>query len=440
MRIQFFSHYFPPEVNAPASRTYEHCVRWRRAGHEVKVITCQPNCPTGVVFTGYSNRLIPEKDFVDGIRVIRVWSYLAANAGMIRRTLNYMTYMVSAILTGLFGRKPDVIVATSPQFFCGWAGVIVGLIRRVPVVLEVRDVWPASIAAVGAMRSQPLLRFLVFLEQLMYRAATHIVTVGEGYRRHIVGRMGGRHQEKVSVITNGVDLSRYRPSAPSEEFLKQHDLAGKFVCSYIGTIGMAHGLDVVLRAAEILKAKGRNDICFCLIGEGARRARLETMSKHLGVSEWVHFLGLLPKTDVPRALASSNVLLVHLQACDLFETVIPSKIFEIMAMQRPIIMGVAGEAYEIVEEAHAGMPMKPEREADLVRIVELLADNPEIASELSEAGRQYVAVEFNRDVLARDYLELLQRVAGIDSGEPQSSQSLDTSRHVESELPSIDES
>lgn len=415
MHIQFFSHYFPPEVNAPASRTYEHCVRWDREGHDIKVITCQPNCPTGVVFFGYQNQLLPERDSVDGIRVIRVWTHLAANAGMTRRTLNYLSYMVSALFAGLFGKKPDVIIATSPQFFCGWAGVLVGLIRRVPVVLEVRDVWPASIEAVGAMRSRPLLRFLVMLEQMMYRMATHIVTVGEGYREHIIHRMGGRHGTKVTVITNGVDLSKYRPDDPDEEFLKEHDLDGKFVCSYVGTIGMAHGLDVVLRAAEILKAKGRDDIRFCLVGEGARRERLETMANHLGVSQWVKFLGLLPKTDIPKVLASSDAMLVHLRTCELFETVIPSKIFEIMAMERPIVMGVAGEAYEIVDEAHAGLPMKPDNEADLVRIVELLADNPEIAAELSESGRKYVATHYNRDALAQDYLALLKEVAGANS-------------------------
>jgi glycosyltransferase involved in cell wall biosynthesis len=169
----------------------------------------------------------------------------------------------------------------------------------------------------------------------------------------------------------------------------------------------------VLRAAAILKSKGRDDICFFLVGEGARKERLETMARHLGVSDWVRFSGMLPKTDVPKVLASANSMLVHLRTCELFETVIPSKIFEIMAMQRPIIMGVMGEAYEIVNEAHAGLPMKPDNEADLVRIVELLADNPDLASELSEAGRKYVGTHFNRDTLAHDYLNLLHQVAGL---------------------------
>jgi hypothetical protein len=137
------------------------------------------------------------------------------------------------------------------------------------------------------------------------------------------------------------------------------------------------------------------------------------MAQHLGVSDWVRFVGMVPKSDVPAVLASSGVLLVHLRACELFATVIPSKIFEAMAMQRPIIMGVAGEAYAIVDEAHAGLPMQPDSESDLVRIVELLADDPELARELSESGRKFVTLQFNRDKLAVEYLTLLGRVAGV---------------------------
>ena len=216
----------------------------------------------------------------------------------------------------------------------------------------------------GRPRSRPWARcaadrhsgFLVLLEQLMYRAATHIVTVGEGYKTHIVARMNGKHADRVSVVTNGVDLTKFRPREADEVFLNKYRLGNKFVCSYVGTIGMAHGLDVVLRAAQILKQKGRTDIAFCLVGDGARKSRLQTMTQHLGLNEWVRFPGMLPKSDIPKVLASSDVLLVHLRSCELFETVIPSKIFETMAMERPIIMGVAGEAYDIVDEAHAGIP------------------------------------------------------------------------------------
>jgi glycosyltransferase involved in cell wall biosynthesis len=361
---------------------------------------------------------LPERDRIGQVEVVRVWTYVAPNAGVVRRTINYLTYMVSALLAGWFRPRPDVIVATSPQFFCGWAGILLGWLRWRPVVLEIRDVWPASIEAVGAMSNRPALRLLELLEKWMYLAARQIVTVGEGYKTHVLGRMNGRHADRIRVITNGVDLSKFRPCGPSEDFLTRWGLRDKFVCSYVGTIGMAHGLDVVLRAAQILKQKGRSDIVFCLVGEGARKARLQTLAQHLGIEPWIRFTGMLPNSDMPSVIASSDVLLVHLRACELFQTVIPSKIFETMAMERPIIMGVAGEAYEIVNRAHAGIPMKPDSESDLVRIVELLADDRELARELSESGRRYVNEHYNRDRLAAQYLEILSHVAGTAASQP----------------------
>jgi len=151
IRILFLSHYFPPEGNAPASRVYEMAKRWVAAGHKVEVITGVPNVPSGIIYKGYKNRL-RQIEFIDGIRVTRVWTYIAANRGKIKRVINYLSYMASAVVAGLFVRKPDVVIATSPQFFCGWAGVFLARIRRVPFVLEIRDIWPSSIVAVGAMR------------------------------------------------------------------------------------------------------------------------------------------------------------------------------------------------------------------------------------------------------------------------------------------------
>ena len=185
MRILFFSHYFPPEGNAPASRTHENCKRWVRKGHKVIVITCAPNVPDGVVYEGYRNKLY-QRENVEGIGVIRVWTYIAANKGTTRRIMNYVSYMLSAVFFALFLKRPSVVIATSPQFFCGWAGVIVSRLRRVPFILEIRDIWPESIVAVGAFRSKRLLRILEWLELKMYAAAHHIITVGKGYKRKLI--------------------------------------------------------------------------------------------------------------------------------------------------------------------------------------------------------------------------------------------------------------
>jgi len=409
MRILFFSHYFPPEVNAPALRTYEHCARWVKAGHDVTVVTCVPNCPDGKAYAGYRSRLRRQVETVDGIRVVRVWTHLAANAGTVRRTINYLSFFVSSVLASLRLGRPDVVVATSPQFFCGWAGAWAARLNRVPFVLEIRDLWPESITAVEALRSRPLLRFLTFLEKRLYRTPAHLVTVGEGYQARILEKADVA--DRISVITNGVDLKRFAARPPDAKFLGEFGLTGKLVCSYVGTIGMAHGLEVVAEAAKILKDQGRDDIRFCLVGDGAHRERLARRAAELGVESWVAFAGRQPAERVPLILASSDMCLIHLRDCELFESVIPSKMFEAMAMARPIILGVRGDARVLLQRAGGGLDMEPGCAESLVSCVTRLADDPSLRSALGASGRAFVEEHFNRDRLAREMLGLLESVA-----------------------------
>ena len=409
MKIVFLSHYFPPEGNAPASRTYEHCSRWVKDGAQVTVITCAPNVPNGVVYEGYKNRFWPQRETVDGIEVIRVWSFIAPNAGAIRRIVNYATYMMSAVFAFLFFcKRPQVVIATSPQFFCGWAGTICSIIKWCPFVLEIRDIWPESIIAVGAMKRGIVTWFLEIVEKWMYQSATHIVAVGDGYKDAILKR--APELTNVSVITNGVDLNQFSPDDANNQFFDQWDLTGRFVCSYVGTIGMAHGLEVVLDAAETLKGNGRNDIAFCLVGDGANRNRLQTECEDRGLDTHVVFTGRLPKSDMKHVLASSNALLIHLKPCDLFSTVIPSKIFEAMAMGRPIIMGVDGQAREIVAASESGLDMERGSAESLIENVTRLADDKELAGRLSRSARPFVSKHYTRDVLAAQYLRILNSV------------------------------
>jgi colanic acid biosynthesis glycosyl transferase WcaI len=397
LHVLFLSHYFPPEVNAPATRTYEHCRRWVAAGHRVTVITCAPNCPTGVVASGYKNTWL-SREWVDGIRVLRVWTWLAPNKGFLGRIANYLSYMVCATLCALGVRKVDAIVATSPQFFCGWAGVLCRWFLRRPLLLEIRDIWPESIVTVGAMRRSPMMRVLEILEQRMYKTAKQIVTVGDGYRDQLMRR--GVSEEKIAVVPNGVDASQFVPQPASRELRAQWGGAGRFVCAYVGTVGMAHGLDVVVRAARQLKAAGRDDIVFWIVGDGAERSRLEAECRAEGLDRVV-FTGLVPKAQIAEVIASCDACLVHLRKTELFETVIPSKIFEIMAMNVPIVMGVRGQAQRIVLAAQAGLAMTPEDEDSLLAGIETIAGNRSAYCR----GRDYVARHFDRDVLAQRLLD-----------------------------------
>lgn len=402
MHILFLCHYFPPEVNAPASRTYENAVRWVRAGHRVTVITCAPHAPRGELFPGYRNRM-RQVEWLDGIKVVRIWTHIAPNKGTVRRILNYLTYMVSAALAAQLEPRPDLLVATSPQFFCGWAGVLVRGLRRWPFVLEIRDIWPESITAVGAMRKGAVTRLLEGMESRMYASARHIVAVGAGYKANLESK--GVPAGKISVIYNGVDLDLFRPLPKDPEFLRRHGLEGRKVCGYIGTVGMAHGLEVMLQAAE--QARNRPWI-FLIVGDGARCDELKEEAGRRGLANVV-FTGRLPKEDMPRAWASLDACLIHLRKSDLFRTVIPSKMFEAMAMEIPILMGVEGEALDLVLEAGAGIAVEPGDSGSLLAGCERIFAGE--AGAFGRAGRAFVARRFNRDALASRYLEVLRSVA-----------------------------
>ncbi|MCA9662555.1 MAG: glycosyltransferase family 4 protein [Myxococcales bacterium] len=406
MRIWVFSHYFPPEGNAPASRIHEMARRWVAAGHAVTVITGPPSVPDGVIYAGYRNHFT--REVVDGIDVVRVRTYVAANKGFLRRSLNFASYMVSASLRALGLRRPDVIVATTPQFFCGWAGVIAARMRRRPLVLEVRDLWPASIVAVGALREGPALTALEHLERRMYAAAAHIVTVGEGYADEL--RERGVADERLSVITNGVDLELFAPRAGSAELLAGYGLGGRFVCAYVGTVGMGSGLQVLIPVAERLRERGRDDIGLLVVGDGAIRGELEAAARARGLDNLV-FAGRQPKAAIPEHLASAGCCLVHLQRVDLFKTVLPSKIFEAMAMARPIVLGVEGRAAALVEDAGAGICVTPEDPEAIAAALVSLADDRELCARLGAAGRARAEADYDRTRLADRYLELLEDVA-----------------------------
>ena len=404
MRILFLSHYFPPEVNAPASRTYEHCREWVRSGHQVTVVTCAPNHPRGVVYPGYRNRLW-QRESRDGIDVIRLGTYITANEGFVRRSLGYLSFLLACVCAAPFLPRADVLITTSPQFFNGLAGHPVRLLKRVPWVLEIRDLWPESILAVGAVKNRLLIRLLSGLERFAYRSCDHIVPVTESFRRYLLGR--GVAAEKISVIRNGVDLDFYQSEADPQPLRAQLGLEGKFVVSYVGTHGMAHGLETVLDAAAQLRSHPQ--IVFLLVGDGAERKRLVALRERLGLSN-VTMLEQQPKERMPQVWALSDASLVLLRKQPLFETVIPSKIFEAMASARPIILGVAGEARDLVTEGQAGVVFEPGNAASLSAAVLALVQQPALARELGANGRRFVTAQFDRRVLARRFETVLAAV------------------------------
>lgn len=407
MHILFLTHYFVPENNAPAARVHAMACEWSRLGHRVTVLTGVPNVPAGVPFEGYENRC-RQVEWIDGIRTVRVWTYLAANRGRVRRGLNFLSYMVTAGLAGA-GLRPraDIVIATTPQFFAGWAGAPVSRVHRAPFVLEVRDIWPDSITAVGALPEGRIVQALGWLESALYACADHIVAVGDGYRQNMIAK--GVPPEKIDIVTNGLDADLFTPRAADEELLRRLGLTGKFVITFAGTIGMASGLDVVLDAARHLETRGRDDIAFLLIGDGAIRAGLEAQARARRLTNVV-FTGLVPRPQLPAYLASSDACLVHFRKEPLFGTILPSKFFEDAAMEKPILLGFEGAAREMLHEADCGLAFEPGNGAELATAAARLADDPAEARRLGVNGRRYVLEHFDRRRLARDYLDILERV------------------------------
>ena len=406
MRILFLTHYFPPEGAAGAARAFAHSKRWVASGDEVTVITCAPNYPTGRLQSGYRNH-IRQVEMIEGIRVVRVATLLAANKGVLKRTGSYLSYMAMAVIASLLERRPDVVIATSGQFFCGLAGVFVSKLRRRPLLLEIRDLWPESVAAVGAVRSRSALRLVEGMERFMYASAEHIVTLGEGYRRGLIER--GVAPERVSIVMNGVDAELFGPRDASPEVADRLGVSGRFVVAYCGAIGLAHGLEVVLRAALSLRDKGRDDIVFLLVGDGARLDTLRREAARLALDNIV-FTGSLHRSEVPGVLAVSDVCLVHLRRSKTFMTVMPSKIFEAAAMARPVILGVCGFAREFVERAGCGLCIEPENDRQLVDAVLKLSADRRHGAELGRAGHEYVKESFDRSMLAERYRMIIRSV------------------------------
>jgi glycosyltransferase involved in cell wall biosynthesis len=362
VHILFFSDNFPPEVNAPASRTFEHCREWVKAGHTVTVVTCAPNFPKGKVFGGYRNRLWQSED-MEGIRVIRVWSYMTANTGFTRRILDYLSFMASGVIAGLLVRGVDIIVGTSPQFFTTCAACIVGGAKRVPWIFELRDFWPESIKAVGAIHNLYVIRCLERLEMVLYRRAKRIVAVTHSFKRTLIER--GISADKIDVVTNGVDLSAFELQTKDAELVGELELENKFVAGYIGTHGMAHALETLLDAAAILKqTPGAEAVRILFLGDGARKARLVAAAEARKLDN-VLFLDTVPKAQVARYWSLLDTSIIHLRNVELFGTVIPSKLFECMGMGIPVLHGVSGESADIVRREQVGEVFESENAQEL---------------------------------------------------------------------------
>lgn len=422
MHILYVSQYFPPEMGAPAARVYELSRHWVRAGHRVTVLTGFPNHPTGVVPVEYRRRLwrLTLRESVDAVSVVRTWLYPAPNRYPAERILNYVSFFLSACVRGIFLERPDVVIATSPQLLVGLCGWWLSRRWRCPFVFEVRDLWPESLPASGIGRSDSaLIRGLDMIASFLYRRAERIVVVSEAFKTRLVAERR-LSEDKIEVIENGVETEVFFPREEAAALRRELGLADRFVVSYIGTLGYAHGLGSVLQAAERLLTVAP-EVIFLLVGEGAEKEKLREAAARQRLAN-VKFLDQQPRKDIPLYISASDACLVLLRDAELFTTVLPSKMLEFMACARPVVLGVNGHAREVLNRAQAGIYVPPEDSDALAQAVLALRQDEALRSQLGHNGRQFVLRHYDRGDKASAYIRVLESVVGEANERTQLSQ------------------
>ena len=341
---------------------------------------------------------------------MRTWLLPLPNRKSWERILNYVSFAISASITGLFVARPDVVIATSPQLLVGLAGLFIAKVRRIPFVFEVRDLWPESLEAVGQSRSgSKLIKVLNQVARSLYAGADHIVVVTPSYKAHLNSNWQ-IPLDKISVVLNGVDERLFAPDAEHAQIDHEFGLSDRLVISYIGTIGNAHGTQTLIRSAEEV-ASTNPEAMFVIMGEGAEKGRIRDMIAAKGLSN-IKLLEAQPRERIPALLAASDICVVLLKKAELFKTTIPTKMLEMMSCEKPVILAVEGEAAGLLTRAGAGICIPPEDVDKLAEAIHQLAADPALRRRLGKSGRSYVLAELTRSATSCQYIEILERILG----------------------------
>ena len=403
MNIAYFSHYFSPEIGAPSARIHDLSRYWIRDGNNVDVVTCFPNHPEGKLYQGYK-RGIYTNEYFDDINVHRNWTYITPNKGIIKKTIGHISFWLSS---RLFSSKHlsdlNVVIGTSPTFFAAMAARGFARSRNIPFVMEIRDLWPGIFVDLGIITNKLIVRLLEAWELWLYREAQLIITVTESFRENIIRR--GIDKEKVHVVPNGADVEFWAPSDPSPDLSYKLGLDDKFIVLYIGAHGISQALDSILDSAKLLHKN--KDIVFLLVGDGSDKEKLIEKAKQENVNN-VIFHDPVPKKQVKDYYTLANVCLVPLRNIELFSTFIPSKLFEILAMEKPIVASLTGEAEIILKKSGGAIVTSPEDSQAVANAILDLRDHPEKVKIMGQKGRKFVINNYSRESLAKDYLSILK--------------------------------
>jgi glycosyltransferase involved in cell wall biosynthesis len=384
------------------TRHHEMALYLSGMGHQITIITSPVSYLTGNIEKGQSRPIHKEHE---GVNILRTYTYPALHRSFFHRVLSFFSFMASSFVAGVQIPDVDLVWGTSPPIFQGPSAWAIARLKRIPFVLEVRDLWPAFAVQVGILRQPLLIRASEWLERFLYRGSQLVIVNSPGFTQH-VERGGAR---RVEIVPNGADLDMFESSEGGEEFRRQHGLEGKYVLLYAGAHGMSNDLNVLLEAASLLQDCPK--VAIVLLGDGKDKPSLQDRSEKLGLVN-VFFIAPVPKSEMPAALAAADACIAILKPIPLYATVYPNKVFDYMAAGKPVILAISGVIKEVIEEAGAGIPVAPGDPAAISQAVRALAGDPEQGKIMGLKGRQYIKEHFDRPILAKKlaalFLEALQ--------------------------------
>ncbi|WP_346848623.1 MULTISPECIES: glycosyltransferase family 4 protein [unclassified Clostridium] len=402
MKILFLTQYCPPEVGAPQNRIFEFAKQLKKFGHEVTILTAMPNYPRGEIFEEYRGKKIV-KETIDGIDIVRTGIYATKSKDFVKRLRNYLSFTWSSVFSGAKHiEEQDVIITESPPLFLGWSGYVLSKMKKAKFVFNVSDLWPESAVKLGVLHNKAMIKASTWLEEFCYRKAAAVTGQTKGIVDNIVSR--GFDKNKVHIITNGVDTEFFKKENKSEEFRESIGIEDKFAVVYAGIHGIAQGLEVLVDAAEIIKEEKEIQIVF--IGEGPEKPMLMNRVKEKKL-ENVTFLPMQHKKDMPKIIASMDATVVPLKKLDIFKGALPSKMFENLASEIPIVLAVEGEAENLINSAKAGIVVEPENSKEIAEAILRLYKDKELREKLGENGREYAIRNFSREAIARKLENIL---------------------------------
>lgn len=406
MKLLILTQYFPPETGAPQNRLYELAVRLKRLGYEIEVLTAMPNYPQMRVYEGYRGKLSHTEE-MDGMLIKRSYIYVSKSKGILARLLNYFSFVVSSFFTALFMPGGwSAIICESPPLFLGYSAVAISKLKGSKLIFNVSDLWPESAEKLGIVTNKQLLKLAYGLEKWSYKNSV-LVT---GQTQGIVKSINQRFKNIPTYwLPNGVDLSYFNPDNVATTWREENGFkSGDTLLGYAGIIGHAQGLEIIVNAAVALKEN--ENLKFILVGEGPEKQSLMELAKAKRL-ENIYFYEGVAKTKMPEVIAAIDLAIIPLKNLELFKGAIPSKVFENLAMRKPIILGVDGEARQLfIDQANAGWYFEPENLDHLVEVIKEAISNPQIFEKLGINGRNFVKQYFERTSITAAFNQRLQKL------------------------------